>query len=147
VDETQGWQFAIPQGIRGVISKRLTGLSDECNRVLTIASVIGREFGLNQLDRLIENISEDRLLLVAEEAMAAGAVDEALGVVDRYRFSHALIQETLVSELSVARRVRLHARVALALGELYGADVEDHAAQLAYHAWNRKAGGILEVIW
>ena len=35
--ETQAWQFAIPLGIRGVISRRFDGLSDECNQALTVA--------------------------------------------------------------------------------------------------------------
>ena len=40
----------------------------------------------------------------------------------RYQFTHALIQETLAEELSLTRRVRLHARIAEALEELYGED-------------------------
>jgi len=48
-------------------------------------------------------------------------------------FTHALIQETLLDELSTTRRVMLHAQVAEALERLYGDDVEVHAAELAYH--------------
>ena len=51
----------------------------------------------------------------------------------RYQFTHALIQETLTDELSLTRRVRLHARIAETLETLYGAEVEAHAAELAYH--------------
>ena len=40
--QTQAWQFATPQGIRGVISRRFDGLSGECSQALTVASVIGR---------------------------------------------------------------------------------------------------------
>jgi len=53
--------------------------------------------------------------------------------VGRYQFTHALIQETLTDELSLTRRVRLHARIAETLETLYGAEVEAHAAELAYH--------------
>ena len=53
-------------------------------------------------------------------------------------FSHgihppALIQETLVEELSLTRRVRLHARIAETLEEMYGEAAEAHAAELAHH--------------
>jgi hypothetical protein len=44
-----------------------------------------------------------------------------------------LIQGTLAEGLSVSRRVRWHARIDEALEELYGVDVEAHAAELAYH--------------
>ena len=51
----------------------------------------------------------------------------------RYRFTHALIQETLTSELSLTRRVRLHARIAETMEEMYGDDADAHAAELAHH--------------
>ena len=53
--------------------------------------------------------------------------------VGRYQFTHALIQETLTAELSLTRRVRLHARIAQVLEDLYGDDVDSHAAELAHH--------------
>lgn len=58
---------------------------------------------------------------------------EESGGAERYQFCHALLQETLGSELSSARRVRLHARIAEALEEMCGANVGNHAAELAYH--------------
>ena len=39
LDEAQGWQFAIPREIRGVISRRFDGLSDQCNQALVVASI------------------------------------------------------------------------------------------------------------
>ena len=51
----------------------------------------------------------------------------------RYQFTHALIQETLTEVLSLTRRVRLHARIAETLEELYGDSSEAHAAELARH--------------
>ena len=51
----------------------------------------------------------------------------------RYQFTHALIQETLIEELTLTRRVRLHARIAETLEQLYGDNAEAHAAELAHH--------------
>jgi tetratricopeptide (TPR) repeat protein len=53
--------------------------------------------------------------------------------VGRYQFTHALIQETLAEELSLTRRVRLHARIAETLEELYGDNAANYAAELAHH--------------
>jgi tetratricopeptide (TPR) repeat protein len=60
-------------------------------------------------------------------------IEELLGGTERYQFSHALIQETLLSELSAARQARLHARIGEALEDIYGADEESHASELAHH--------------
>ena len=41
--------------------------------------------------------------------------------------------ETLVEELTLTRRMRLHARIAETLEEAYGDNAEAHAAELAHH--------------
>ena len=51
----------------------------------------------------------------------------------RYRFRHALMQQTLLEELSAARRVLLHGQIAEALLATYGADDRDHLPELAEH--------------
>jgi tetratricopeptide (TPR) repeat protein len=131
--ERDSWTVRIPEGVREVIGRRLDRLSERCNQTLTIASVIGREFTLEQLKPLIEDMTEDRLLEVLEEALAARVIEELPRIVGRYQFTHALIQETLVEELTTTRRVRLHARIAEALETMYGASAEAHAAELAHH--------------
>jgi DNA-binding SARP family transcriptional activator len=125
------WSARLPEGVRETIGRRLARLSEPCNETLTIASVIGREFALDQLGGLIDDLSEDRLLEVLEEALSAHII-EAAGV-GRYQFTHALIQRTLADELSLTRRARLHARIAAALEELHGARADAHAAELAHH--------------
>ena len=82
---------------------------------------------------LIEEVTEDCLFEVLGEALAARVIEELPQSVDRYQFTHALIQGTLFGELSTTRKVRLHARIAQALEELYGDDADAHAAQLAHH--------------
>ena len=131
--EGDSWTIRIPEGVREVIGRRLDRLTERCNETLTIASVIGREFTLAQLKPLVEEMTEDRLLEVLEEALASRVVEELPQSVGRYQFTHALIQETLSGELTTTRRVRLHGRIAEALEALYGDDAEAHAAELAHH--------------
>ena len=127
------WTVRIPEGVREVVGRRLNRLSQRCNETLTVASVIGREFGLDQLTRLIDDQPEDRILEVLEEALAARVIEEIPRVVGRYQFTHALIKDTLDQELSTTRRVRLQARIAEALEDLYGDDSDAHAHELAHH--------------
>ena len=131
----------IPEGVREVIGQRLNRVSQQCNEVLTTASIIGREFDfhlLHTLDRGPDTSgriapTENQLLKVIDEALDAHLIEELSGGKERYQFSHALIQQTLSEELSTSRRVRLHGRIGEALEKLYVADAEAHAAQLAYH--------------
>ena len=131
--QRDSWSVRIPEGVREVIGRRLDRLSERCNETLTIASVVGREFTLEQLTPLIEDISADRMLEVLDEALSARVIEELPQSVGRYQFTHALIQETLAGELSTTRKVRLHAHIAEALELLYGADAEARAAELAHH--------------
>ena len=133
--QTRGrdWSVRVPEGVGEVIGRRLDGLSPECNEVLRLASIVGREFSVDQLRLLVGDLSDDELLLRLDEACAAHVVEGLHHAVDRYRFTHGLIQETLSEELSTTKRVRLHARIAEALEELYGEEVEAHAAELLHH--------------
>ncbi|HEU0020901.1 MAG TPA: AAA family ATPase, partial [Dehalococcoidia bacterium] len=123
----------VPVGVREAVGQRLNRRSASCNRMLTIASVIGREFNLELITRLMEDTSEETLLEGLEEALAGGMVESSPESAGSYRFTHALIQNTLASELSSARRARLHERIGEALEALYGVNSEVNASTLAYH--------------
>ena len=123
----------IPAGVREVIGQRLNRLSERCNEVLTTASIIGREFDFRLLNILNGEIFEEQLLQSVQEAVSFHLIEEVPGRMDRYQFVHALVQQTLTEEVTTSRNVRLHARIAEALEQLYAADVEAQAAELAYH--------------
>jgi len=133
--EETGWPqgIRIPEGVREVIGQRFNRVSEQCNRTLAIASVIGREFDFKLLGILSRGTPEDQLLEVIDEALEAHLIEELPGPGERYQFTHALVQQTLSEELSTSRRVRLHARIAEALETLYRAEAEAHAPELAYH--------------
>ena len=128
-----GWASIIPEGVRDAIGARLNRLSDQCNQLLSTASIIGREFEFRLLNPLMDDIPEDQLLAAIDEAMGSHLIGEVPGRTECYQFTHALFQETLAEELSSTRKVRLHGRIAEALELLYGTDAEAHAAELAHH--------------
>ncbi|HXI89357.1 MAG TPA: protein kinase [Blastocatellia bacterium] len=130
----------IPEGVREVIGRRLDQLSDECNRILTTASVIGREFSLEALEPL-SDMSGDQLLELLDEAMAARVINELPQAVGQYSFVHALIRETLYDEISTARRVRFHRRIGETLEQLYGNSPDSHLTELAYHFFQASPAG------
>ena len=122
----------IPPGIRPVIGRRVGRLSPDCGRVLVLAAVLGREFGLDTLTQLAD-LPRDKLLDVLDEAMAERLVGEASGSPGRLRFGHALIRDTLYDGLTPARRLQLHLQAGEALEAVYAADLEPHFAELAHH--------------
>ena len=128
-----GRELGLPDGVREAISGRLIRLSDACNQALTTASVIGREFGLDQLEQVNPNDSPESLLASMEEALNARIIEEIPQAVGRYQFSHVLVQETLASKLSAARRSRMHGEIGKVLELLYADELTAHAAELADH--------------
>ncbi len=125
--------FQVPAGVREAIGRRLNRLSDGANHALSIASVIGREFDFNLLAQLVEGLSEAALLGSLDEVLVAGLVEEVPRTAGWYQFTHGLVQETLVEEISTTRRVRLHAQIADKMETLYGPEAESYIAELAYH--------------
>jgi DNA-binding SARP family transcriptional activator/class 3 adenylate cyclase len=126
-------RLAIPQSVSDVITRRLNYLSEECNRTLVLASVIGREFALDALARM-GGVSEDELLDLLDEAMAARVVSDVPGGAGHLRFAHVLMRDALYEGVTSARRVRLHRLAVEALEALYSDEPGPHLAELAYHS-------------
>jgi predicted ATPase/DNA-binding SARP family transcriptional activator/class 3 adenylate cyclase len=135
-----GWRLPIPPGVHEAIARRLRRLSKDCRRLLTLASVLGREFGLEALEKA-SGLSEEELLELLDEAFAARVLAEAPGGLGRMRFSHARLRDALYDDLSTARRAQLHFRIAQALEELYAPDPEPYLAELAHHYFLAGPGG------
>jgi eukaryotic-like serine/threonine-protein kinase len=132
--------LAIPQSVREVIGRRLRHLSYECNELLVLASVLGREFDLDALAR-IGGRERDAILELLDEATDARVVSEVPGAIGRMRFAHALIRDAAYHGQARSRRVQLHREVGEGLEALYASDLDPHLAELAHHFFEAAAGG------
>jgi DNA-binding CsgD family transcriptional regulator len=134
-------ESVVPEGLRDVVGKRFNHLSEACNRLLSIAAVIGREFDLDTLLKVAalggSVLDEDATFEAVEEAVRSGVLEETVrpGAV-QYRFTHAFFRQTLYDELSAARRLRTHQLIARVLEDRYAGRLEDHANELAEHLTN-----------
>ena len=94
--------------------------------MLKVAAVIGASSPTRHVALVTEHPDDDHA--AALEEGLEGRVIEETERPGRYRFTHALMQETLLDELSTTRRVRLHGRIGEALEQRYGDRAEERAS-------------------
>jgi hypothetical protein len=116
----------IPTGVADVIRRRVAQLPAVTQGVLQTVAVVGRDADVRVVVSADAH-DEDQVYDALETAVVTGLLDEpAAGVV---RFTHALVRETVYTDLPRLRSARAHARVAVALEQLRPDDV----AALAHH--------------
>jgi class 3 adenylate cyclase/tetratricopeptide (TPR) repeat protein len=118
-------EMSLPEGVREVIGRRLSRLSQTTNDVLAWAAVMGRELRLDVLGRVAGG--NGACLDALDEAVDARLVDESGP--GRWRFAHALVRSTLLAELRSTRKIYMH----LTIGEAYEELAPDDLAALAQH--------------
>lgn len=129
-----------PESVRSMISKKIDALGDEERRTLQFASIEGTEFlstvlanllGVDEVDleeRLAHLAKTHRLIETrGEEELPDGSL------ATRYRFVHALYQNSLYGDLVNKRRIMLHRQAGEQLERHYGKRVPHIATQLALH--------------
>ena len=123
-------QFVVPEGVREVVGRRVSRLSEQAGDLLTVAAVTGPEFDVATVAEVAgQPIAE--ALDSLDEALTARLVLES-GAPGRLRFGHALVRQTLEEELSTMRRLHTHQQIGLALERRFG-DAEGAVADLAHH--------------
>ncbi len=142
--DTRGLRgFHIPDGVRAAILRRVEMVLPATRTILAQASVIGREFELPLLQK-VSSIANAELETALDDAARAALIVQAQDSVERYRFVHALIPETLYNGLSGPARRELHQRIADAIEALYSPDLEPYLSELAHHHASSLPDGNLE---
>jgi class 3 adenylate cyclase len=130
----------LPEGVREVIGRRLSLLGEHCNRMLTIGAAMPGGFSLDVVAAVLD-ADDESVLDLLDEALVRQIVRERRDQPGVYEFNHALIRQTLYSELSTPRRVRLHRQILAALEQLYSSNPEPRLTELAFHAFQAAPGG------
>ncbi|HSJ34170.1 MAG TPA: AAA family ATPase [Acidimicrobiia bacterium] len=130
----------VPAEIRVLIERRLAGLDPALRRLLEVASVFGNEFDAEALRRY-EDAGTEEILDRLGDAVSAGLLLDVGGVRARFRFSHDLIRHTLYAGLTPGTRATAHRRAAESLESLYGAELEDHLAEVSMHYFAAASSG------
>ena len=134
-----GWKLTrpigeseIPSTIHGVISARLDRLEKETKRILQEASVIGRAFLYDILERVADLKDRiDRCLNGLEQLdlIRVRSLEPDL----QYIFKHALTQEVAYNGLLKRERQEIHERIALVIEQLFHYRLPEFYETLAFH--------------
>jgi class 3 adenylate cyclase/RNA polymerase subunit RPABC4/transcription elongation factor Spt4 len=108
-------EVLLPGTVQEVIAARLDRLGHAAKRVLQVAAVLGRQFGREQLEHLLQG----------DGIEVGGALDELerRGIIhrknmfsgDEFRFGESLTQEVAYAGLLLKQRRQLHERIGLLL--------------------------------
>ena len=131
-----GWDVEdlhVPATIREAVLARIADLSPDARRLADVAAVLGAEASHAELAAASE-FEAEALIVAIDELRTADVLTERRRDDDIvYDFSHPLLQETLYSEIGLARTRSLHGTIAETLERLYGERAMAHAGRLAFH--------------
>lgn len=132
VTSPSGDELGLPESVREVVARRVSRLPRDAAALLRLAAVVGPSFEVSVVAQA-SRIEGEALLSAVEVAIAARLVLEVAGEPDRFRFTHALVRETLYDQLSGARRAAMHRSVAEAIEKVHAHALEDYLPALAHH--------------
>lgn len=124
----------VPASVNAVLIARLDRLAARVRAAVQTAAVLGNEFGVQTLLRMLRDDAQVPLQVKqAEDQMIWSALSEM-----RYIFRHTLLRDAAYNMQVEAHLRELHALAGEAIEHIYAADIEPHYADLAYH--HGKAG-------
>ncbi|MFB9443862.1 AAA family ATPase [Dactylosporangium vinaceum] len=121
----------VPESVRDVIARRLSRLPAPARELLETAAVIGRDVDLLLLAAGTGR-EHDQVMAGLEPVIGIGMLLEVPDSWD-YRFSHALVRDTVYGSLTRLQRARLHKRVGEALEAFDRPDDPEHLGRLVHH--------------
>src|SRR5262249_53592749 len=127
---TLGSEDAIPDSVRLIASKRIAAFAPECQRLVTVAAVVGLTFVIHLLAGGVSVTSEEVNDLLTE-ARSDGLIEfEGPRSV---RFVHGLLHSAAYEQLSAVQRSHWHLRIGSCLAQRLEHGSVVNAAEVAYH--------------
>jgi predicted ATPase/class 3 adenylate cyclase len=121
---------SLPMDVGAVLISRLDSLAPDVRDVAQTASILGREFEVPLLARMLQGDSDLlKKIARAENAEIWFPLDQM-----RYIFRHALLRDAAYSMQLLTRQRELHALAVSSMETLYAHELESHYGELAYHA-------------
>lgn len=125
----------VPSGISQIITARIDRLSAEMREAVKAASVLGREFALRVLEKLLVRADITKDEKGSDEHVDRGCKEQIWESIAelKYIFRHALIRDTAY-ELQLKESLRrLHGLAGEIIEQLYRDSIREHLEDLAEH--------------
>lgn len=123
----------IPNSVQSAVLRRLDRIDPAWRELLRRASVIGAEFSLAVLGRLVG--PDVDLMGTLDKLQMLEFVTRVEDEPDvRYAFKHAITQEVAYETLLLRQRRALHGVIVDAVEALYPGRIDEHLETLAFHA-------------
>ena len=121
----------VPETIHDIIAARIDRLAEAVKQTLQVASVVGREFAVPLVSRVLQ-INGALASYLRDLHVLDFVFPSRPGPEPVYSFKHALTQEVAYGGLLERRRRLYHASVGLALEEFYAGRLDEVVELLAY---------------
>lgn len=127
----------IPNSLQGLILSKLNYLSHQTTEMIQAASVIGKDFTLSVLSKLLNRDVEgeeylkeavNSNILIHKSTYTYNSSREKL-----YSFSHETERETIYNSILIKKKVSYHKNTASAIEALYSRNIESHFEVLGDH--------------
>ncbi len=123
----------IPSTVKGILAARIDKLAAADKDLLQSLAVIGKEFPMGLVRRVVGKSDEELGPMLANLQAAEFIYEQPAFPENEYTFKHALTQEVAYDSVLMQRRRIIHERTATALEETFAATLDDHVAELAHH--------------
>ena len=148
--ETASWQvnttvkeLSLPENLNALITARIDRLEESSKQVLQLASVVGRTFYYQILEKI--NDVTDELDIELVKLQRTGLIREVSRDPElEYIFRQALTHETAYNTILIKHRRDYHRRVGEAIIELYPTRSEEFSSILGHHFYQARDQRALE---
>jgi class 3 adenylate cyclase/tetratricopeptide (TPR) repeat protein len=123
----------VPVSVQGVLAARIDRLSAEEKELLQTLAVLGREFPLGLVRRVMLTPDDDLNRMLSALQLAEFIYEQPAVGDTEYIFKHALTQEVAYNSVLIERRRATHQRTADAIAAMFKERLEDHFSELARH--------------
>jgi len=126
-------ELHIPPTVQGILAARIDRLAPDEKALLQQLAVIGREFPLSLVKRVVSQPEEELYRLLASLQRKEFLYEQPAFPEVEYIFKHALTQEVAYRSMLLERRKVLHERIGGTIETLYARSLDDHLTELAHH--------------
>lgn len=128
-------EIGIPSSVKGLIRERLANVGETSKEILSVSSVIGQEFDIDVLEKLMDSIDSNTLYNEIERLQKSRILKERKTRPGQFKlyFGNPQVYSYFFDSISMLRKKKLHSKIAQIMLTLYGEDNQEALPDLAYH--------------